>query len=270
MKKYSFSLDSIQRRPLNPKEVKDGDIVAFEWYKDDEESPKKGVACMGGNSTFYAAYNLYRDANDADGVWIDDELPDDIILFPPTKEEYKLAIEKFEDCCIEYINYTDPRIYPNNTSLSNVIDLFIDTYNTQQELSLYTITRLKAQLKKRDDAISKLISENTNNNFNKQELIDAEKQIDELKATIEDLNNKSSEDEFVKRLVRETKNLYKHEKEKIEVIRQILYKLGRTDAEAELDALIESKEKPLVKIEKAADVIADGGKKVIKNINEAV
>jgi len=49
--------------------------------------------------------------------------------------------------------------------------------------------------------------------------------------------------------VRETKKLYKHEKEKTEVIRQILYKLGRTDAEEELDAWIEGKEyKPSVNV----------------------
>jgi hypothetical protein len=52
-----------------------------------------------------------------------------------------------------------------------------------------------------------------------------------------------TEDDFVKRLVKETKNLYKHERSKTEVIRQILYKLGRADAEAELDAWIEGKEK---------------------------
>lgn len=47
-----------------------------------------------------------------------------------------------------------------------------------------------------------------------------------------------------RRLVQETKNLYKHETEKIEVIRQILYKVGRIDEEAELDACIEGKNKP--------------------------
>ena len=51
-----------------------------------------------------------------------------------------------------------------------------------------------------------------------------------------------TEDDFVKRLVRETKNLYKHEKVKIEVVRQILYKVGRSDAEEELDAWIEGRE----------------------------
>ena len=96
-------------------------------------------------------------------------------------------------------------------------------------------------------------------------LIEAEKQIIELKAAIEELKKIPSEDDFVKRLVKETKKLYKHEKEKTEVIRQILYKVGREDAEAELDAWIEDRQKPLVSIEKADDVIAQGGRKIINN-----
>ena len=55
------------------------------------------------------------------------------------------------------------------------------------------------------------------------------------------LRSVKTEDDFVKRLVKETKNLYKHEKDKIEVIRQILYKVGRSDAEEELDAWIEGR-----------------------------
>lgn len=64
--------------------------------------------------------------------------------------------------------------------------------------------------------------------------------------TLEEENTRlkavKTEDDFVKRLVRETKNLYKHEKVKMEVVRQILYKVGRCDAEEELDAWIEGRE----------------------------
>lgn len=73
--------------------------------------------------------------------------------------------------------------------------------------------------------------------------------IKELEEENERLKNVRSENDFVRKLVRETKKLYKHEKEKTEVIRQILYKLGRTDAEEELDAWIEGKEyKPSVNV----------------------
>lgn len=66
--------------------------------------------------------------------------------------------------------------------------------------------------------------------------------IKELMEENERLKAVKTEDDFVRKLVRETKKLYKHEKEKTEVIRQILYKVGRGDAEEELDAWIEGKE----------------------------
>ena len=59
-------------------------------------------------------------------------------------------------------------------------------------------------------------------------------------------------------------NLYKHEKSKTEVIRQILYKVGRSDAEEELDAWIEGREyKPSINI--AGDYIAN--KHVTNEVN---
>lgn len=75
-----------------------------------------------------------------------------------------------------------------------------------------------------------------------EEIADLDRQIKELMEENERLKAVKTEDDFVRRLVRETKNLYKHEKDKIEVIRQILYKVGRSDAEEELDAWIEGRE----------------------------
>ena len=75
-----------------------------------------------------------------------------------------------------------------------------------------------------------------------EEITLRDKRIKELEEENERLKTVKTEDDFVKRLVRETKNLYKHEKDKIEVIRQILYKVGRSDAEEELDAWIEGRE----------------------------
>ena len=75
-----------------------------------------------------------------------------------------------------------------------------------------------------------------------EEIAVRDKCIKELKAENERLKAVKTEDDFVRRLVRETKNLYKHEKNKTEVIRQILYKVGRSDAEEELDAWIEERE----------------------------
>lgn len=74
-----------------------------------------------------------------------------------------------------------------------------------------------------------------------EEISSRDKRIEELESENTILRSVKTEDDFVKRLVKETKNLYKHEKDKIEVIRQILYKVGRSDAEEELDAWIEGR-----------------------------
>lgn len=82
-----------------------------------------------------------------------------------------------------------------------------------------------------------------------EEIASRDRRIKGQEEEIARLKQVKTEDDFVKRLVRETKNLYKHEKDKIEVIRQILYKVGRSDAEAELDAWIEGKEyKPSINV----------------------
>lgn len=82
-----------------------------------------------------------------------------------------------------------------------------------------------------------------------EEIVCRDQRIKELEEENARLKAISTEDSFVKRLVRETKNLYKHEKDKIEVIRQILYKVGRSDAEEELDAWIEGREyKPSINV----------------------
>jgi hypothetical protein len=91
-----------------------------------------------------------------------------------------------------------------------------------------------------------------------------DKRIEELEKENADLRAVKTEDAFVKKLVKETMNLYKHEKSKTEVIRQILYKVGRSDAEEELDAWIEGREyKPSINI--AGDYIAN--KHVTNEVN---
>ena len=79
------------------------------------------------------------------------------------------------------------------------------------------------------------------------DLAQKEKEIKVLTQKNKDMHKKNpTADDFVKRLVREAKKLYKHDKGKLEVIRQMLYNLGCVEAEAELDACIEGKEyKPM-------------------------
>lgn len=82
-----------------------------------------------------------------------------------------------------------------------------------------------------------------------EDIAKRDQRILELEAENAKLRAIKTEDDFVKRLVRETKLLYKHEKDKIEVIRQIFYKVGRNDAEEELDAWIEGREyKPSINV----------------------
>lgn len=58
--------------------------------------------------------------------------------------------------------------------------------------------------------------------------------------------------DFVQRIVEETKHLYKHDRKKADTIRKVMIKVGRADADAELDAWIEGKEKSTsVKFENA-------------------
>ncbi len=75
-----------------------------------------------------------------------------------------------------------------------------------------------------------------------EQIVKRDIRIKELEEENAKLKSIKTEDEFVKRLVREAKKLYKHEKDKIEVVRQMLYNLGRSDAEEELDAWIEGRE----------------------------
>lgn len=82
----------------------------------------------------------------------------------------------------------------------------------------WELISFQAEISKRDQLIKKLTED-----------------VVQLKAV-------KTEDNFVKLLVQEAKNLYKHEEKKIEVIRQILYKVGRSDAEEELDAWIAGRE----------------------------
>lgn len=83
-----------------------------------------------------------------------------------------------------------------------------------------------------------------------EEVADMKKRIEALEAENERLKAVPTEDDFVKRLVKESKKLYKHDNDKIEVIRQMLYNLGCTEAEEELDAWIEGREyKPSMNIE---------------------
>jgi len=75
-----------------------------------------------------------------------------------------------------------------------------------------------------------------------EEIALRDKRIKELEAEVEALSSIPKEDDFVERFVEETKRFYKHERKKADAIRQIMIKVGRLDAEAEIDAWMDGKQ----------------------------
>lgn len=69
----------------------------------------------------------------------------------------------------------------------------------------------------------------------KEKLAEKEEEIAEWKKV-------PTEDDFVKKFVKETKHFFKHDRKKADIIRQIMIKVGRTDADKELDFWIDGKE----------------------------
>lgn len=72
-----------------------------------------------------------------------------------------------------------------------------------------------------------------------------DKDMESLK---EELKKVRTEEDFIKRLLKETKKIFKHNKDKADVVRLILDKMGCADAEAELDAWMEGREKPTISV----------------------
>ena len=81
-------------------------------------------------------------------------------------------------------------------------------------------------------------------------------EVDNLKAIIAKQNREieeqkkvPTEDSFVQKFVQETKHFFKHDRKRADTIRQIMIKVGRSDADKELDAWIEGREyKPSINV----------------------
>ena len=265
MVKFEFG----NRKPIDPSTIQCGDVVAFEW-NDDYNGKKKGVIWLVDSTWFNAAYNLFRDADDEGGVWWTDQVPDNIIFYQPTREEYQLASEKFrpQDSHLDE-PFNMPFSFEGEPSLDELFETIKTKIKNHDEAQRENIDRLRTETIKQSEEAERLFHENTEKEmeFNAK-LKAAEKRIKELEETIIQLKEMPTEDAFVKKFVKETKHFYKHDRKKADAIRQIMIKVGRADADADIDAWIEGKEKPLVTIEKAGDVIADGGKKIVRNVNK--
>jgi len=96
-----------------------------------------------------------------------------------------------------------------------------------------------------------------------EEIASRDKRIKELEAENERLRKIPTEDDFVRKFVKEAKHFYKHDRKKADAIRQIMIKVGRADADADIDAWIEGKEQPLVSV--SGDIVVNQGVNIDKN-----
>lgn len=248
MEKFYFNFEN-DIKQLDRSQIKDGQLVAFE-YKNG-----RGVALMRDGEWFYSAYNLINKE-----VCDCDFMPYEVQLLVPSKDDIYMAIDNlvlpddysFEGCSdVEFDALFPNAIQGIGVPVKKALEKLQNTIEDQSKLQGHIVKRWQ---KKYDQEIRNRESlrlqweEESNQQKNRiKELEDklAEKacEVYELEVEVARLKKVPSEDEFVKRLVKETKNLYKHEKEKTDVIRQILYKVGRSKEEAELDAWIEKREK---------------------------
>lgn len=76
-------------------------------------------------------------------------------------------------------------------------------------------------------------------------IAELEAKIKEKDEEIAEWKKVPTEDAFVKKFVKETKHFFKHDRKKADIIRQIMIKVGRSDADKELDSWIDGKEQSI-------------------------
>lgn len=231
---FSYNSDS-KRKMLERSQIKDGDIVAF------GDSHGHGVAVMADGDTYYCAYNMSgRGSVSSDGV-----MPREVKLYAPTKDEMLIAIDHL--CSIDSLGI---EVFKTSSLVWEELASLKQKLKEQEEIHQHVIKRWmnehkeeKARQKKSISSLLRRIDQLAT------EIEKREEVIQQLKDQLKEQQKKPSEDAFVNRLVKETKRLFKHDKRKADYIRQILYKLGRTDAEEELDLWIDERGMPLKTID---------------------
>ena len=106
--------------------------------------------------------------------------------------------------------------------------LIVDSYN-------YRKTAIALQEKLRTEK-----PESASKGIDLPELEEIKKERDEWRRKYEEETVKT--DEFVAKMVEETKHFFKHDRKKADVVRQIMIKVDRPDADKELDDWIEGRE----------------------------
>jgi hypothetical protein len=227
-------------KTISPSDIKDGDIVSFSWYDEDTGKTKRGYAWMRDSSEFYAAYNLYRDADDESGVWVSDELPVGVTLYSPTKSEFLIALDKFlgevKDAPLNI-----PIHFEGDDEISGIERITTDIQN-REDVYQHIIERYKTLLKEMDENYNTMLMSAIEEKKELQRKLKAAQTL-----TISFGNNKENQNsavaDFVKKFVKETKHFYKHDRKKADAIRQIMIKLGQKEADEDLDEWMEGKER---------------------------
>jgi uncharacterized coiled-coil protein SlyX len=97
-----------------------------------------------------------------------------------------------------------------------------------------------------------------------QEIADLKSQLAEKDKVIEELKKVPTEDDFVKKLIIATKTQFRFKRNEADAVRQVMDKLGRSDADADLTAWMEGREnKPTVNIGKLE--VRQGGTNIDTN-----
>jgi hypothetical protein len=246
MNKYYFNFEN-DIKQLDRSQIKEGQLVAYEYKSG------RGVALMRDGEWFYSAYTLIDKE-----VCVCDFMPYEVQLLVPSKEDIYMAIDNLvlpDD--YSFVGCSDvDALFPNATHgigvpVKKALEKLQNSIEDQSKLQDHIVKRWQnkydQEIRNRESLRLQWEEESKQQKDRIKELEDklAEKacEVLELEEEVDRLKKVPSEDEFVKRLVKETKNLYKHEKEKTDVVRQILYKVGRSKEEAELDAWIERREK---------------------------
>lgn len=232
-------------RALKRSEIKDGDVVAFEY------DFGRGVALMRTGDYFHSAYNLFR----KDECWGGDTMPPDLTLLAPTEKDIFMAIEHL------YYNYDGIYEFELQNSLwlkglsamdSSVrlaVKGLMKAIDGQTKMQTHIVKRWKLQqevvrsrveylVKEHEDANDKSDAKINKLNEKVQQLT---ARIRELEQQLEQQRQVPTEDAFVNRMLKVAKSLFKYERGKADCIRQVMAKMGRDDAEADLDAWIEGR-----------------------------
>jgi len=171
-----------------------------------------------------------------------------------------------------YFYSTEDLNVPTNGSYILEFDASIaNSNNSTQETETFTL-KIKEALRSCIHRDSRKFRPSPGKPSGWWELTSFQEEIAEMKAEIQTLKEENerlravpTEDDFVDRFVMQVKTFLKRDTDTVDEIRKILVALNRSDAAKNLDSWIDEHNTPLVSIDKAQDVIASGGKKIVNN-----